>query len=78
MVAVSMSAAANITLSVIAVSGLSGLGSYDGIETSQWMDGFSNASTAAFPSSFQVGDTGYVRTGAGANRRPTVTFFGTF
>jgi len=55
------------------------VGTYDGIETSNYLDGFSTSSfTTALPSSIVVTDTGYVRTGLSALRNPGVIFFGSY
>jgi hypothetical protein len=80
LIAISMSSATNVTLSVPVVSDQSGAGSYDGVENTNWLGGgILTVTSAAFPASIAASDSaGYLRTGADANRRPTVTFFGTF
>jgi len=55
------------------------VGTYDGIETGYFVDGFSTSTFAsAFPNSIVATNTNYVRTGVGALQQPGVILVGTF
>lgn len=53
------------------------VGTYDGVETSYFLNGISSSSVAAFPATLGATDTNYVRTGFSALRQPGVILIGT-
>lgn len=73
-----VSTANNGTWQVFGRQAASVAGIFDGAETNFWVDGFSNSTVAALPSSVVVTNTNYQRTGVGAMRQPGVILAGTF
>jgi hypothetical protein len=58
-------------------AGLNIVGSFDGVETTQFLPGTSVSSVHTFPSSIVATDTGYARTGFSALLQPGAILFGT-
>jgi hypothetical protein len=58
-------------------AGLNIVGTFDGVETSAFINGSSVASVAALPSSLAATNTNYARTGFSALLQPGAILFGT-
>ena len=56
--------------------GVSIVGTYAGVETATWLDGYSGSSTAAFPGSIALTNTNFIRTGAQALEQPGIIMLG--
>lgn len=56
--------------------GVNLVGTYDGVETSLYLDGYSTSTTAAFPASVALTDTGFVRTTPQAQMQPGAIMVG--
>ena len=65
------------TVNLFGQAAMSFVGSFDGIETSAFLNGTSNSSVTALPSSIVATNTNYARTGAPAMRQPGAIFLGT-
>jgi hypothetical protein len=72
-----VSTANSVTVNVFGRAAASVVGTYDGIETSMFLNGTSVSSTNAFPTSIAATNTNYARTGAPAMRQPGVILVGT-
>lgn len=57
--------------------GVNLVGTYDGVETSLYLDGFSTSTTGGFPASIALTNTNYVRTTPQALMQPGAMFIGT-
>jgi hypothetical protein len=73
-----MSTTNNGTWRAFGRNGVNVVGLYDGVESKYWLDGTSISSTASLPGSIVVTDTGYARTGLGAQRQPGFIAIGTY
>jgi hypothetical protein len=69
------SSAGTATIGVFGDAGPTIVGTLDGAETTDYLDGVS--ATGAFPASIAVTDTNYVRTGVPALRQPGIILIGT-
>jgi hypothetical protein len=67
----------SVTVNVFGRQAASIVGTFDGFETSQFMNGTSVSSSNAFPTSIAATNTNYARTGAAALRQPGAIFVGT-
>lgn len=71
------STAGGETVNVFGRAGLNIVGTFDGLETSQFLPGSSVSSAHAPPTSLAATDTGYARTGFSALLQPGAILFGT-
>lgn len=65
------------TVNLFGQAAMSFVGTFDGFETSAFLNGTSNSSVTALPSSIVATNTNYARTGAPAMRQPGAIFVGT-
>ena len=72
-----VSTAGVATVRVFGRAAMNLVGTYDGVETSAFVNGLSVSSVAAFPNSIAATDTGYVRTGFSALAQPGAILLGT-
>jgi hypothetical protein len=72
----SFSTANGAAVSVFGRAGLNIVGTFDGVETSTFLNGTSIAPVGAFPMTIGATDTGYARTGFSAMYQPGVVLFG--
>jgi hypothetical protein len=66
-----------VTVHVFGMAGPTIVGTYDGVETQNFVNGTSVSSTGAFPASIAATNTNYARTGIAANRQPAFILIGT-
>jgi hypothetical protein len=72
-----ISTANSVTASVFGRAGLNIVGTFDGVETSYFLNGSSVSSVAAFPTSIAATNTNYARTGQSALLQPGAILIGT-
>ena len=72
-----VSTAGAATVRVFGRAAMNLVGTYDGVETSDFVNGLSVSSVAAFPNSIAATDTGYARTGFSALAQPGAILLGT-
>jgi hypothetical protein len=65
------------SFNVFGRAGLNLVGTFDGVETSQFLNGTSVSTVAGFPNSIAATNTGYARTGFSAMFQPGAIFAGT-
>jgi len=73
----SVSTANGATLDAFGRAGLNLVGTFDGVETSTFLNGSSVSAIGAFPATIGATDTGYARTGFSAMLQPGILLFGT-
>lgn len=78
LLAFNMSTTNNGTWRAFGRVGLNVVGTFDGFETANYLDGQSGSSSSSLPSSVVVTNTNYIRTGVGAMQQPGAIFVGTF
>lgn len=71
------STANDITVKAFGGAAMNLVGTFDGVETGNFLDGTSVSTVAAFPSIIAASDTGYARTGFSALLQPGAILFGT-
>jgi hypothetical protein len=71
------STANGASFNVVGRAGLNVVGTFDGFETSQFLNGTSVSSVSGFPSSIAATDAGYARTGFYAMNQPGAILAGT-
>jgi len=72
----SFSTANGATVDVFGRAGLNIVGTYDGLETTAFLNGSSVAAVGGFPATIGATDTGYARTGFSAMLQPGIILFG--
>jgi hypothetical protein len=72
-----VSTANSVTVNMFGRAAASIVGTFDGVETSMFLNGTSISSTNAFPTSIAATNTNYVRTGGPAMRQPGAILIGT-
>jgi len=72
-----ISTANSPTVALFGRAAASVVGTYQGVETAQFMNGTSVSSIAALPASIAATNTNYARTGAAAMRQPGAILIGT-
>ena len=72
-----VSTAGVATVRVFGRAAMNLVGTYDGVETSAFVNGLSVSSVVAFPNSIAATDTGYARTGFSALAQPGAILLGT-
>jgi hypothetical protein len=66
----------SLTMNVFGRAGLNIVGTFDGFETAQFLNGVSVSSVATLPGSIVATNTGYARTGFSAMRQPGAILVG--
>jgi hypothetical protein len=72
-----VSQAGDGTVRLFGRQGANLVGSFVGIETNYFVDGYTNSTIAAFPANVVANNTNFVRTGLSAQRQPAFVLFGT-